>query len=179
MKYFILVFINFGCGFYHSKSVFLSEAPTSRYKCKIIFVELCFYLHQLIKSPIFLTFYFKLKILIFCELEGLRELLLRHMLISGLNNKKLQECLLRESNPDFNKTVEICRIVEVTRSQVHVIKNNSIVNPDYNIDEIRRQFSNDQKSQKQSCELIMECKFCSFLHKRSSFPTYEKLCNNC
>ena len=49
------------------------------------------------------------------------------MLIFGLNDKKLQECLLRESNLDLNKTVEICRIVEVTRSLAHVIQSNSAV----------------------------------------------------
>ena len=29
---------------------------------------------------------------------------------------------------------EICIIVEVTHSQAHLIQNNSIVNPDYNVD---------------------------------------------
>ena len=59
-----------------------------------------------------------------CELEGLQELLLRNMLIIGLNDNKLQECLT-ESNIDLNKMVEICTTVEVTRSQVHVMQNNS------------------------------------------------------
>ena len=84
------------------------------------------------------------------ELEGLRESQLRDMLIIGLNNKKLQERLLRESNLDLNKTVEICRIVEVTHSQAHIMQNNSAIDPDYNVEEIRRQFSNNQKSQKES-----------------------------
>ena len=113
------------------------------------------------------------------ELEGLRESLLRDMLIIGLNGKKLQECLLRESNHDLKKTTEICRIVEVTHSQVHVIQNKSAVNPDYNIDKIYRQFSNNMKSQKESPELIKKCKFCSFSHKRGSCPAYGKLCDNC
>ena len=42
-----------------------------------------------------------------CELEGLGESLLRDMLINGLNDKKLQKRLLRESNLDLNKTVEM------------------------------------------------------------------------
>ena len=84
------------------------------------------------------------------ELEGLRESPLRDMLIIGLNNKKLQERLLRESNLDLNKTVEICRIVKVTHSQARIMQNNSAIDPDYNVEEIRRQFSNNQKSQKES-----------------------------
>ena len=87
-----------------------------------------------------------LEILISCELEGLQKSLLRDKFITGLNDKKLQECLLRESNLDLNKTVEICRIVDVTLFQAQVIQNNSTVNPDYNIDKICKQFSNDQKS---------------------------------
>ena len=53
----------------------------------------------------------------------------------------MQARLLRESNLDSNKTVEICRIVELTRSQAHVIQNNSAVNPDYNVDEIVEKFT--------------------------------------
>ena len=45
--------------------------------------------------------------------------------------------------------------------------------------EIRRQSSNNKKSQKESPELIKKCKFCSFSHKRGSCPAYGKLCNNC
>ena len=97
----------------------------------------------------------------------------------GLNDKKLQESLLTASNLDSNKTVEICRVLEVTRSQAHVIQHNSAVNPDYNVDEIRKQFSNNQKSQKESPDLIKKCKFCSFSHKRGAYPACGKLCNNC
>ena len=55
-------------------------------------------------------------------------------------------------------------------------KNNSAVNPAYNVDEIRKQFSNNKKSHKESPELIEKCKFCSFSHKRGSCPAYGKLC---
>ena len=101
------------------------------------------------------------------------------MLLIGLNNKKLQEHLLRESNLDLNKTVRSCRVVEVICLQAHVIQHNSTVNPDYKVDKVHRQFSNNQKSQKENPGLIKKGKFCSFLHKRNSCPAYGKLCNNC
>ena len=45
-----IFFKYFGCGFSRSKSMFLSKASTSHYKkCGIIFIALCFYLHQLKK----------------------------------------------------------------------------------------------------------------------------------
>ena len=101
------------------------------------------------------------------------------MLIIGLNDKKLQERLLREYNLDLNKTAEICRIVEVTRSQAHAIQKTSAINTDYDVGEIRRQFLSNQKSQKESSELIKKYKFCSFSHKRGSCTTYGKLYHNC
>ena len=113
------------------------------------------------------------------KLEGLQESLLRDMPLIGLNNKKLQECLLGESNLDLNKTVESCRVVEVICLQAHVIQHNSTVNPDYKVDKVHRQFSNNQKSQKENPDLIKKGKFCSFSHKRNSCPAYGKLCNNC
>ena len=77
----------------------------------------------------------------------------------GLYDKKLQEHLLRESNLDLNKMVEVCKIVEVTCSQAHVIQHSTAVNPDYNVNKIHRQFSNNQESQKESPDLIRKCKF--------------------
>ena len=96
----------------------------------------------------------------------------------GLYDKKLQEHLLRESSLDLNKMVEVCRIVEVTCSQAHVIQHSTAVNPDYNVNKIHRQFSNNQESQKESPDLIRKCKFCSFFHKTDSCPAYGKLCDN-
>ena len=62
---------------------------------------------------------------------------------------------------------------------MHVIQCNSAVKPDYNTDEICRQFSNNLKSKKESPDLMKKCKFCSFSHKRGSCPASGKLCNNC
>ena len=67
-----------------------------------------------------------------CDLLELRESLLRDLLIIGLNDKSLQERLLRESNLDLTMEVvkrslsylhDICRTVEVTHSHVHAIQN--------------------------------------------------------
>ena len=87
----------------------------------------------------------------------------------------MQERLLRESDLDLNKTTEICRIVEITRLQTHVIYKNSAVHPGYKVGEIRRLFSNHQKSQTESHESIKKCNFCSFSHKTGSCRAYGKL----
>lgn len=72
----------------------------------------------------------------------------------------MQERLLRESDLHLNKTIEICRIVEITRLQTHVIFKNSAVNSGYKVVEIRRLFSNNQKSQTNQLRNII------FVHSR-------------
>ena len=51
------------------------------------------------------------KLSVDCKLLELRESLLKDMIIIGLNDKNLQERLLRENNVSLNGTVEICRTV--------------------------------------------------------------------
>ena len=114
-----------------------------------------------------------------CELLELRESLLKDMLIIGLSDKNLQERLLRENNVSLDRTVEICRTVEITRSQANIIQNG--VSSDLNVDEIRknRRPVNNNPPRTYSPEMINKCKFCSYSHERGSCPGYGKLCNNC
>ena len=49
------------------------------------------------------------------------------MLIIGLNDKSLQERLIREPNLDLTKTIDTCRTVEVTRSHAYAIQNANIL----------------------------------------------------
>lgn len=72
----------------------------------------------------------------------------------------MEERLLRESDLHLNKTIEICGIVEITRLQTHVIFKNSAVNSGYKVVEIRRLFSNNQKSQTNQLRNII------FVHSR-------------
>ena len=49
------------------------------------------------------------------------------MLIIGLNDKSLQERLIREPNLDLTKTIDTCRTIEVTRSHAYAIQNANIL----------------------------------------------------
>ena len=113
-----------------------------------------------------------------CELLELRESLLKDVLIIGLSHKNLQEHLLRENNVSLDRTLEISRTVEITRSQANITQNG--VSSDLNVDEIRknrRPVNNPPRTY--SSKMINKCKFCSYSHKRGSCPAYGKLCNNC
>ena len=72
-----------------------------------------------------------------CDLLELREWLLRDMSIIGLNDKSLQERLLRESNLDITKTIDTCRTVEVTRSHARAIQNGNPL-AEFDVDPIRK-----------------------------------------
>ena len=57
-----------------------------------------------------------------CELDHLKELLIRDMIIIGLHDEKLQERLLREINLTLDRTVEICQTIELIRSHAKAIQ---------------------------------------------------------
>ena len=75
----------------------------------------------------------------------------------------MQKRFLRESNLDLNKTIEI-----------HVIQDDSAVNPDCNVDEIRRQFSNDRKSQNEISHMAYR-KLCDNSKKKNHFSKCSNL----
>ena len=77
-----------------------------------------------------------------CELEDLRESLLRDILLTVFDEKIFQELLLRESNHlHLNKMVDISRTVEIIRSQTHAIQIIRAINLDCNVGETCIQFS--------------------------------------
>ena len=97
------------------------------------------------------------------DLLELRESLLRDMLIIGLNDKSLQERLLREPNLDFTNTIDTCRTVEVTRSHAHAIQNGNPL-AEFDVSEIRkRSLQHKIHHRTQSSKIINKCKFCSYL----------------
>ena len=79
------------------------------------------------------------------------------MLIIGLNDKSLQERLIREPNLDLTKTKDTCRTVEVTLSHAYAIQNANI---------LQNLTSMQHKTQPrtQSSEIINKCEFCLYSH---------------
>ena len=109
--------------------------------------------------------------------DHLKESLIRDMTITALHDKKLQERLLREINLTQDRTVEICQTIELTRQHAKAIQQGTSHSNDYNADAIRRNRKDFEQFAKQ--EMIMKCKFCSYIHKRDSCPAYDKVCNSC
>ena len=115
----------------------------------------------------------------YCDLFKLRKWLLRDMLIIGLNDKSLQERLLREPNLDLTKTVDTCQTVEVTHSHAYAIQNGNPL-AEFDVNEIRNcSLQHKTQPRTQSSKIINKSKFCLYSHKRGSFPAYGKSGNNC
>ena len=77
----------------------------------------------------------------------------------------------------LDRAVEICQTIELTKSHAKSIQQGTSQSNDYNVDAIRRNQKDFEQSAKQ--EMIIKCKFCSYTHKRSSCPAYDKVCNSC
>ena len=99
------------------------------------------------------------------------------MKITGLHNKKSLERLLKEINLTLDRTGEVCQTVELTRSHAKVIQQGISHSNDYNVVATRRNRKDFEHTAKQ--EMIMKCKFYSYIHERGSRPAYDKVRNSC
>ena len=64
--------------------------------------------------------------------------------------------------------------MNLTRSNAKAIQQGSSYS---NVDVIPRNQKDVEQSSKE--EMIMKYKFCSYTHKRGSYPAYDKVCNSC
>lgn len=62
-----------------------------------------------------------------CKFNDLRSELVRDIFIAGLTNKKLQVMLLKESNLDIDKAVNMCRAVETSMEHVNKDKSEHVM----------------------------------------------------
>ena len=60
------------------------------------------------------------------------------MIVICLCDKKLQERLLRKINLSLDRTVESCKIIELTRSHAKAIQQGALRSNDYVVDAIWR-----------------------------------------
>ena len=56
-----------------------------------------------------------------CEFQTLKDSLIKDKLVVGVNDKKVQELLLREDYLDLEKAIQICRAAEEVKEQSHEI----------------------------------------------------------
>lgn len=75
------------------------------------------------------------KLSLSCEFQSLREDLVKDRLIYGIKDDGLRERLLREQDLTLTKTVEICKLAEMSRAQASFIKRDNLLREQVNAEE--------------------------------------------
>ena len=97
----------------------------------------------------------------------------------GINDPKLRERLLRETDLTLEKAVKLCRITEQSKEQSKIFI--SPTTPTGNIDAVKKGEPpvDTVKSKNEDSRRIMKCKFCATSHDRGDCPAYGATCHKC
>ena len=100
-----------------------------------------------------------------CDFASLQDSLFHDMIIVGILDKRLQEHLLRESEITLENTMKHCQAREVTKKHVKILQHQAAPASVAKIStkKVRTSKSHAKESLE---ELIKQCKFCSYCHKR-------------
>jgi hypothetical protein len=122
-----------------------------------------------------------------CEFETLKESLIRDRIVGGINSEQIRSKLLQEEKLTLKKCIEICKMIEMTKSQMQQMNSGTENN---HINEItskkkmtsgasgKSQPRSAQKQEKSQRE-INNCTCCGRNHKINECPAFEKECRKC
>ncbi len=135
-----------------------------------------------------------------CEFGEQVDLMLRDKLVFGVNDDRVRERLLRESEVELSKAVDICRAAESTRLQLKEMSSNANINEmtrDINAVRMRGRASAQETSKAESqksntasndkdysvqnnnTKMVNDCGYCGRSHPVRKCPAYGKSCNKC
>ena len=111
-----------------------------------------------------------------CEFQTEKESLIRDRIALGHVDCKVKEILLQKS-PNLEKTITICRSMEVTREQINVVHGDSTQAP--TVDFIKNNWRVPSSNSGDSAGQSFNCKRCGRSHKPKSCPAFGKKCSYC
>ena len=119
-----------------------------------------------------------------CEFGVLSNELIRDRIVVGIRDDSVRSRLLRESELDLQKAVDICRATEQTRSHMDALKNPAIT-----IDDVKRDPTKSKRTETPRHKrgkfnqqtLVVQCKYCGTSHERNKLkcPAVGKTCKKC
>ena len=141
------------------------------------------------------------KLIKYCEYGTLNDSIIRDRIVIGISDKQIQERLLRETELTLQKTIEICRAAEISKTQSDIIERKT----DVHLINKRNSFSDGVSSSPGSFKLakpklgnspsqgnsaarklnsskdnfVYLCKKCGTQHRRAECPAYGKMCRSC
>ncbi|UYV83644.1 K02A2.6-like [Cordylochernes scorpioides] len=108
-----------------------------------------------------------------CEFESQKDSLIRDRIVYGIQDKALQERLLREPNLTLLKAIEMCKTDEINKQQIKIMQNNQ------NICQIRKYEKKHSPKQNQESEKEFKCQRCGKSHRAKNCPAWGKRCSKC
>ncbi|UYV81732.1 hypothetical protein LAZ67_20002148, partial [Cordylochernes scorpioides] len=108
-----------------------------------------------------------------CEFESQKDSLIRDRIVYGIQDKALQERLLREPNLTILKAIEMCKTDEISKQQIKIMQNNQ------NICQIRKYEKKHSPKQNQESEKEFKCQRCGKSHRAKNCPAWGKRCSKC
>ncbi|UYV62865.1 K02A2.6-like [Cordylochernes scorpioides] len=108
-----------------------------------------------------------------CEFESQKDSLIRDRIVYGIQDKALQERLLREPNLTLLKAIEMCKTDEISKQQIKIMQNNQ------NICQIRKYEKKHSPKQNQESEKEFKCQRCGKSHRAKNCPAWGRRCSKC
>ena len=81
-----------------------------------------------------------------CEFDTLKESLIRDRIVAGIQDAKVRERLLRETDLSLDKAISICRASEVTKKQVEEMATSPVFGNVDSINNFQRRESRDSRN---------------------------------
>ena len=115
----------------------------------------------------------------YCDFGAIKDSLIRDQIVVGINDPKLRERLLRDTDLTLEKAVKLCRITEQSKEQSKIFI--SPTTQTGNIDAVKKGEPpvDTVKSKNEDSRRIMKCKFCATSHDRGNCPAYGATCHKC
>ena len=111
-----------------------------------------------------------------CEFAQLTDELIKDRVVCGINNDTVRARLLRETDLNLTKAVDICQASEVRQSHMKALHEEADVAMNkINITKMKKASSKQYETDKEKGE----CKRCGYFHEPKKCPAYGKICNLC
>ena len=115
----------------------------------------------------------------YSDFGAIKDSLIRDQIVVGINDSKLRERLLRETDLTLEKAIKLCRITEQSQEQLKIFI--SPTTQTGNIDAVKKKEPpvDTTKSKNENSPRIMKCKFCVASYNRGNCAAYGTTCHNC
>ena len=110
-----------------------------------------------------------------CEFGDLREILIRDKIVLGVQDKKIQERLLRETDLSIDKAISICHAAEEVKANEMQSNKTDMASK---VDLVKQKSKKGLKLvDRKPAEMIKNCKYCGGSHLQARCPAYGRKCN--